>query len=349
VAHPTSEDVATAVRRTLALVRGAYSVVTVLEVDRRPTLVAFRDPHGIRPCVYGRRQDGAWMVASESVALDVLDIDFVAHLPPGHLGLFRAGEEPDIQPLTTSPGHRCVFEDVYFARPDSRTPAGRVLDVRARLGARLAAEWRRKNLSADVVVAVPDTSRPAAEAMAWALGVRSEEGFIKNRYSGRTFIMPDDRVRQAALRLKLNPIDEVFRDRHVVLVDDSVVRGNTMRRLLSMVRRHAPKSLHVAIFSPAVRNPCFYGIDMPSRDELVAGRIPPEEVEARLALQLGADSLTFLSADALREEAGPGLCAACFDGRYPVPLAEDERTWILRDRRPTLPNEATSDTILPLR
>lgn len=337
VAYPTTNDVVSAVGRTIALVRGAYSVVTVLAVDGQPTLVAFRDAHGIRPCVYGRRSDGAWMVASESVALDVLDMQFVGHLPAGHVGFFRGGAEPQIVAVAPVPGHRCVFEDVYFARPDSITPAGRVLDVRARMGRRLAGEWQRKGLVADVVVAVPDTSRPAADAMAWALGVRSEEGFIKNRYSGRTFIMPDDAVRQAALRLKLNPIDEVFRDRHVVLVDDSVVRGNTMRRILGMVRRHEPKSLHVAIFSPAVRHPCFYGIDMPSRDELVAGRMTPADTEALLALQLGADSITFLSAGALADEAGPGLCSACFDGNYPVPLTDVERSWILRDRRPTLP------------
>ncbi len=345
LAHQTTADVVHAVGQVLERVRGSYSVVCALEVDDRETLVAFRDPHGIRPAVYGRRADGAWMVASESVALDVLDFVFVGHIPAGYVALFRANQEPVLLPVRPESRRPCVFEGVYFARPDSRTETGRVLDFRARLGRRLADAWTHKGLPIDVVVAVPDTSRPAADAMAIALGVRSEEGFIKNRYSGRTFIMPNDAVRQAALRLKLNPIDEVFRDRHVVLVDDSVVRGNTMRKIIGMVRRHDPKSLHVAIFSPAVRHPCFYGIDMPSRDELVAGRIAPEQVEAQLAVQLGADSLTFLSEAALVEEAGTAVCAACFNGEYVVPLADHERTWILRDRRPNTTNAPSRDTL----
>ncbi len=334
VVRPTTEDVVESVRAVLGRVRGAYSVVAVMEVDGQETLVAFRDSHGIRPCCYGQRADGAWMAASESVALDVMDVPLTGHVPPGHVVLMRAGEEAVVRSVAPAEPRHCIFEDIYFARPDSRMEPGRVLDVRARLGVRLAAVWKRSGRAVDVVVAVPDTSRPAADAMARELGVRSEEGFIKNRYTGRTFIMPDQATREAALRLKLNPIDEVFRGRDVVLVDDSIVRGTTMRRIAGMVRRHEPKSLHVAIYSPPVRHPCFYGIDMPSADELVAGRLPVADLETRLASQLGADSVTFLTGEDLTEVAGKGLCSACFDGRYAVSLTVEERNWILSDRRP---------------
>jgi amidophosphoribosyltransferase len=213
----------------------------------------------------------------------------------------------------------------------------RVQTHRWRLGEKLADEWRARGLQADVVVAVPDTSRPAAQAMAERLGVPHREGFIKNRYSGRTFIMPDQATREAAMRLKLNPIDEVFRGKRAVIVDDSIVRGTTMRRIVQMVRRNQPKELHVAIFSPPVRHPCFYGIDMPSERELVAARADresPDRMEQRLASLFGADSVTFLSEAGLRDVSGSDICSACFTGRYPVVLDDAERGWIVRDRRP---------------
>jgi amidophosphoribosyltransferase len=329
----TAADVAEAVRRTMAVVKGAYSVVAVLEVDGRETLLAFRDPHGIRPAVYGRRADGAWMAASESVSLDVLDFEVVGHVPSGHALLLRPGEpvvDISVQPVGQ---HHCIFEDIYFARPDSTMDGGRIYGRRWRLGEQLAEEWRARGLSADVVVAIPDTSRPAAMGMAARLGLPCHEGFIKNRYSGRTFIMPDQASREATLRIKLNPIEEVFRDQRVVLVDDSIVRGTTMRRIVQLVRRMQPRELHVAIFSPAVRNPCFYGIDMPSVNELVAASIPPAEIHETLARRLGVDSLTFLSLDGLGQVAGNAICAACFTGQYPVPLSEEDRGFILQDRR----------------
>jgi amidophosphoribosyltransferase len=201
-----------------------------------------------------------------------------------------------------------------------------------------------------VVVPVPDTSRPAAQAMAERLGVPHREGFIKNRYSGRTFIMPDQRTREAAMRMKLNPIDEMFRGKRVLLVDDSIVRGTTMRRIVRMIRRLEPKELHVAIFSPAVRNPCFYGIDMPSRDELVAWRVDAEgtgDLEGSLAALFGADSVTFLSEEGLTAVAGSSICAACFTGRYPVEVRDDEQSFILRDRRPDSVDSARDATLPP--
>lgn len=331
----TSDDLVRAVGATLDRVEGSYSVVGVMEIDGEATLFCFRDRHGFRPAVYGRRPDGAWVAASESVSLDVLDADVVGHVPPGGVVLLRQGKEPSVHACRTAEPRHCIFEDIYFARPDSVLETGRVYSLRQRLGHALARRWKAKGLEADVVVAVPDTSRPAAQAMSEALGLPCREGFIKNRYSGRTFIMPDQATREAAMRLKLNPIDEIFRGNRVVIVDDSIVRGTTMRRIVRMVRRFEPAALHVAIFSPPVRHPCFYGIDMPTREELVAAHIEggADEVEAELAQRFGADTVTFVGPDALREVAGDRLCAACFTGNYPVPIAADERGSIVQKRR----------------
>jgi amidophosphoribosyltransferase len=329
----TTEDVVAAVNAVYRRVRGAYSVVAVLEVDGESTLVAFRDPHGIRPGCYGRRADGAWMVVSESVALDVLDFEKVGDLPPGEVMLFRAGRAPIRQSVAPKVPKHCVFERIYFARPDSRMEEGRVNRSRWRMGRRLGREWAAKGFEADVIVAVPDTSRPAAMAMAEELGIPNREGFIKNRYSGRTFIMPDAASRKAALRLKLNPIREMFEGKRVLLVDDSIVRGTTMGRIVEMLRGMNPLAVHVAIFSPPVRHPCFYGIDMPSASELVAAQYPPEQIEAELSARIGADSLTFLSIDGLKSVMGDEICAACFDGDYVVPISDKERDFIMGERR----------------
>lgn len=343
VVDHNEDDLVIAARRTMEMLRGSYSVVAVMEVSGRETLIALRDPHGIRPAVYGRRADGAWMVASESVSLDVLDFQRVGDVPPGSMVFLRAGEPPIVREVLVGKPHHCIFEDIYFARPDSVMTGTRVYTRRWELGLKLAEEWAAKQIEADVVVAVPDTSRPAAQAMAERLGIAYREGFIKNRYSGRTFIMPDQGAREAEMRLKLNPIEEFFRGQRVVLVDDSIVRGTTMRRIVQMVRRLEPKALHVAIFSPAVRNPCFYGIDMPSRAELVASRVAPENgsstddpaaVERYLAGVFGADTVTFLSEQGLRAVAGERICSACFGGAYPVAVDDRERGFIVRDRRP---------------
>jgi len=329
----TAEDVAAAVGEVYARVRGGYSVVALLEIDGELTLVAFRDPHGIRPGVYGQRSDGAWIAASESVALDVLGTDKAADLPVGSVMFLRAGQPPRFIEITPPKPRHCVFERIYFARPDSRMEDGRVNRARWRLGRQLAREWQAKGHEIDVVVAVPDTSRPAAQAIAEELGVRHREGFIKNRYSGRTFIMPDQQTRNAALRLKLNPIREIFEGQRVLLIDDSIVRGNTMRRIATMVRDLSPASIHVGIFSPAVRHPCFYGIDMPTREELIAAQWAPDVVDKATAEYLGVDSVTFLSQEGLSAVFGDQICDACFTGDYVIPVSEAEKASIRAERR----------------
>lgn len=330
----SAADLVEAVRRLFERVRGAYTVTCIMSVDGRETLVTFRDPHGIRPGVYGRRDDGAWIVASESVALDATGFRRQGFVPPGQLLLLRSGEEPHFLPVTERPHRHCIFEHIYFARPDSVMEHGRVNNMRHRLGEQLAEEWEARGLGADVVIPIPDTSRPAALSMAEHLGLPYREGFIKNRYSGRTFIMPNQQTRDAALRLKLNPIEDVFRGKRVLLVDDSIVRGSTMRRIIKTIADLGAEAIHLAIFSPPVRHPCFYGIDMPTRAELVAAELDADALEQALVARFGCDSVTYLSRRGLARSTDLSMCSACFDGEYVVPVSDHERRIIESDRRP---------------
>ena len=327
----TEEDVVHAVREVFQRVNGAYSCVALLEVDGVATLVAFRDPLGIRPGSYARSESGAWAAASETVVFDALGFTRVDDLPPGSVALLRPGREPILRAVSPAPPQRsCVFERIYFARPDSMMEDGRVHAIRWALGERLGLEWKARGLEADVVVPVPDTSRTAAQAMAEVLGLPYREGFIKNRYSGRTFIMPDPTTRAAAHRLKLNPIPEIFEGKRVILVDDSVVRGTTIRRLADLTRATRPREVHLAVYSPAVTNPCFYGIDMPSKDELIATKLPAADLPAAF----GVDTVTYLSVEGLKATLGRPACMACFDGDYPVAVNSVEVAAIVADRRP---------------
>jgi len=341
----TADDVAAALRDTVRMVHGAYSVVFVMQVDGETTLVAFRDPHGIRPLVMGRRGD-AWCVTSESVVLDALGFDLVGELEAGEVGFFRAGQEPSRRILEQRESTPCVFESIYFSRPDSVERGETVYARRLSLGRRLAAEFASRGLTADRVIPVPDTSRPAAIAFAEELELPCREGFIKNRYSGRTFIMGSQAGRESALRLKLNLIRSEFEGQRVVIIDDSIVRGSTIRRLLSLIWSQGPKEVHFAIHAPPVLNPCFYGIDMSTEAELAApgfvGDAPrvgglsladQRAMENRWAKEIGVDSLTFLSVDGLNEVFPGRRCAACFDGVYPMPVSDEHRLAIVRDRQ----------------
>ena len=340
----TADDVTSALRDTVRMVKGAYSVVFVMEVDGQNTLVAFRDPNGIRPLVMGRRGD-AWCVASESVVLDALGYDLVGELEPGEVGFFRPGQEPLRRPLDQQQHAPCVFEAIYFSRPDSVERGETVYETRLALGRRLAASFRARGLQADRVIPVPDTSRPAAISFAEELGLPCREGFIKNRYSGRTFIMGSQQRRESALRLKLNLIRSEFEGQRVVVIDDSIVRGSTIRRLLELVWAQGPKEVHFAIHAPPVLNPCFYGIDMSTEDELAArnyiegaetvGGLSVEDqraMEERWAKDLGIDSLTFLRVSGLDKLYPATRCAACFDGVYVQPVSEEHRLAIIADR-----------------
>jgi amidophosphoribosyltransferase len=322
-----------ALTEVMQVVEGAYTVVVSLQVAGVDTVLCFRDPHGIRPAVYGKRGND-WAVASESVALDALGASMVSDVPGGSAIFLRHNQEPKTYTIVSRPSRACSFENVYFARPDSRIEMQRVTATRWSMGDILAQEWALRGFQADVIVPIPDTSRPAAQAMSERLGIPHREGFIKNRYSGRTFIMPDATTRDAALRLKLNPIREVFEGKSVLLVDDSVVRGSTMRRIAALVLSLGPKEIHLAVCSPPVRHPCFYGIDMPTKEELIANTVGPDGLESTLRSHFGVDSVTYLSRQGLAKAVGKPLCAACFDGDYPVPLNDHERELIQRNRRP---------------
>lgn len=342
-ARHTTADALFALGEVQRRVRGSYSIVTTLMLDGKPTLVLLRDPHGIRPAVVGRRGDGSWIAASESVPLDALGFSRIEDPLPGEALLLRAGEEPERHQLEAAPEKApCIFEYIYFARPDAVMDGKSVYEVRLAFGRALAERVRRRGVSADVVFPVPDTARPAATALAEELGLPLREGFIKNRYSGRTFIMPDQLTRKAALRLKLNTIPAEITGRRVLLVDDSIVRGTTLRRVIELLREAGAAEVHLAIHAPPVAHPCFYGIDMSTEEELFARRFgeqhPPadeagyEAMEAAAAAELGTDSLTWLTVEAMDSVFEGPRCAACFDGRYPQAISSSQRRSITNDR-----------------
>jgi len=340
----TLEDAVEALTRTWSRVDGAYSIVVALILDGEETLIAARDRKGVRPSVWGAR-NGSFIVASETPALDALGFECQGDVGPGEAIFLRAGQTPIRKEICSEGPAPCIFEQIYFARPDSLMEGRSVYSQRLRFGRALADEWRRKALTPDVVIPIPDTSRPAAMAVAEELGVPYREGFIKNRYTGRTFIMGSQSRRKSELRLKLNPIRSEFEGRSVLLVDDSIVRGTTLARTIKLVRAMGSSQVHLAIYSPPVLFPCYYGIDMSTCEELAArafdndppaGGLPDDRLrrlEDRFARRLGLDSLTYLSVAGMDRAWGTSRCAACFDGRYPMPLSEERKRCIEADRR----------------
>ncbi|HEX6452709.1 MAG TPA: amidophosphoribosyltransferase, partial [Trebonia sp.] len=301
--------------RILPLVRGAYSLVFMDE----NTLYAARDPQGFRPLVIGQL-DAGWVVASETAALDIVGAAFVREVRPGELVTL---DERGLRSRIFAPAvpKVCLFEYVYLARPDT-TISGRGLHAtRVEIGRTLAAEYPA---DADLVIPVPESGTPAAIGYAESSGIPYGQGLVKNSYVGRTFIQPSQLIRQRGIRLKLNPLRDVIAGQRIVVVDDSIVRGNTQRAIVAMLREAGAREVHVRIASPPVKWPCFYGIDFATREELVAGHSTVEEIRE----SIGADSLGYVSLDGLvaatRQESG-SLCRACFDGHYPVPVAEEER------------------------
>jgi amidophosphoribosyltransferase len=302
-----------AIARTLPRLRGAYSL---LVMDER-TVYGARDPHGVRPLCIGRLP-GGWVIASETAALDIVGASFVREVEPGELVAIDEGGLRARRFAPPTPAS-CLFEYVYLARADSVLAGRNVHQVRRALGAALAVE---APVEADLVIPVPDTATSAAGGYAEASGIPFGEGLMKNRYVGRTFIQPSQTIRQLGIRVKLNPLREAIGGRRLVVVDDSIVRGNTTRAIVGMLREAGAREVHVRITSPPVRWPCFYGIDMPTRGELVASGM----AVGTIAAHIGADSLGYLSLAALtaaaggRGAGGAGLCTACFTGDYPIPL-----------------------------
>lgn len=305
---------------------GAYSLVILTQAG----VYAIRDPHGLRPLVLGRLDDGGYVVASETSAFMTIGAELIREVAPGEMLRINEDGVRSTQVIPESEQSLCIFEYVYFARPDSVMEGQVIHQVRQRMGRRLAEE---APADADLVVPVPDSAFPAAIGFAQASGIPFSEGLTKNRYIGRTFIQPDDRLRKSAVRLKYNPLSANLAGKRVVLVDDSIVRGNTAGPLVQLLRDGGAAEVHVRVSSPPVRHPCFMGIDMATYRQLIAHRLDVEGIRRHI----GADSLAYLSLpgmeaavrEALPADRPTGHCTACFSGRYPV----DVPAWLFAENR----------------
>ena len=302
----------------LGRIHGAYSLVALT----RDALIGVRDPHGVRPLVLGRLDD-ATILASETVALDIIGASRVREVEPGELVVItRAGLEC-FKPFRPVPRRFCIFEYVYFSRPDSVAEGIGVYEARRRIGAELA---REAPVEADVVVPVPDSGVPAAIGYAAEAGLPFELGIVRNHYIGRTFIEPTERIRHLGVKLKHNANRQTVEGKRVVLIDDSIVRGTTSTKIVEMVRSAGARAVHMRVASPPTTHSCFYGVDTPARDQLLAAR---HDV-AGIARSIGVDSLAFLSIDGLYRAMGESArdpvrrryCDACFSGDYPIPLLD---------------------------
>jgi amidophosphoribosyltransferase len=297
---------------------GAFSLV-MMDQGR---VIGLRDPNGFRPLCLGSLPDGGWVLASETAALDLVGARFVREVAAGEMVVIDAGGVHSFSPFASTDPRLCLFEFVYFARPDSQMYGRGIHAARRQMGETLAAEHPA---DADVVVPVPESGLPAAQGFAAASGIPYADGLVKNRYIGRTFIEPSQSLRDRGIRLKLNPIPDNLRERRVILVDDSIVRGSTTRKLVQMVRDAGASEVHLRISSPPYRWPCFYGMDTSDRSTLIAASFEVEEIRQHV----GADSLGYLSLQGLLDATGvadAGFCTACLSGDYPtdVPEAADK-------------------------
>jgi amidophosphoribosyltransferase len=333
LADEPATDTVDALMKVLPRVRGAYSLV-VLDPHR---VIGIRDPHGFRPLVLGRLPDAAasgsdggglwpddpsrdgWVLASETAALDIVGAEFVRDIEPGEMVILESGEAPRSVRFSPPDPALCVFELIYFARPDSYMAGRNLYEARRQMGIQLASEHPA---DADLVMPVPDTGAPAAAGYAEASGIPYREGLVRNRYIGRTFIQPSQVLRQRGVTIKLNPLREVVRGKRLVVVDDSIVRGTTTKQIVALLRKAGATEVHVRISAPPIFHPCFYGIDTQIETELIAARSSVEEIREFI----GADSLGYLSIQgvlAALDLPYERFCFACFDGRYPEPVPYD--------------------------
>ncbi len=321
------------VREAMARIEGAFSAV-LLDHER---VIGFRDPDGIRPLVLGELE-GSYVLASETCALDIVGATLVRELLPGEMAILDGSgyRVEQVVPPRQPDSALCIFEFIYFARPDSRMDGQGLMAARYRMGERLAYE---APAAADVVISVPDSGTPAAQGYANRSGLPFADGLVKNRYVGRTFIQPDERLREHGLRLKFNPVPDLIHGRRVVVVDDSIVRGSTTRKIVAMLRAAGAAEVHLRISSPPIVSPCYYGIDMAARGELLAYDRSLDEIRQAL----GADSLAYLSLDGLQESTGlpaEHFCRACLTGEYPTAVPEVAATDKARFERSRLPLRA---------
>jgi amidophosphoribosyltransferase len=323
LARESGEGLEEAAMRVLPQLQGAFSFVMM---DER-TVFAARDPHGLRPLAIGRLPNG-FCFASETCALDIVGATYLREVEPGELVMIDERGLRSRRFAESPKRSLCVFEFVYLARPDSRLLGRTVHEARREMGRLLATE---APVAADMVIPVPDTGHSAAQGFAEASGIPYGEGMLKNRYVGRTFIEPSQTIRERGVKLKLNPIPDAVRGKRLVVVDDSIVRGTTTRQIVQTLREAGATEVHMRITSPPVRWPCFYGIDMSTRQELVASDLSVEQVGEFI----GADSLAYLSIDSMIAATGAdkeGFCRACFDGEYPIPIPERTPTKLLLEK-----------------
>ncbi len=319
MARSLQRDIPERMEDALRRVEGAFSVVAMTSNQ----LIGVRDPHGVRPLVLGRlgpEEDGAWVLASETCALDIIGADFLREIAPGEMVVIDENGLDSRHPFRPRPSKFCIFEHVYFSRPDSILGGRSVYETREAIGRELAKE---APVDADIVCPVPDSGTPAAIGYSLQSGIPYAMGIIRNQYMGRTFIEPNEQIRNMGVRLKLNVNRALIRGKRVILVDDSVVRGTTSRKIKEMILDAGAREVHFRIASPPTAWPCFYGVDTPQREKLLAATMSEEEMREHLAV----DSLKFISLDGLYRAVGeaqgrngdcPQYCDACFSGEYPV-------------------------------
>ena len=318
-ARSKAPSVEEAIIESVVQLSGAFSMVFLT----KNRLIAARDPHGFRPLALGRL-DGAWIVCSETCALDLIGGTYVRDVEPGEVVIITDGGVRSVKPFPSAPLAHCVFEHVYFARPDSYVFGRSVNEVRTALGQYLA---REAPADADVVVPIPDSGVCAAVGFAEEARLPLQMGLIRNHYIGRTFIQPQQSIRHFSVRVKLNPVRSILEGRRVVLLDDSIVRGTTSRKIVKMVRAAGAKEVHLRISCPPTVSPCFYGVDTPNRSELIGATHTVEEVRRYVE----ADSLSYLSIDGLQAAVGGehrSYCTSCYTGVYPVAFPRDEQAYL---------------------
>jgi len=288
-------------------IEGAYC----LAIQSRSKMFVIRDKYGIRPLSLGRLPDGGWIVASETCAFDLVGAKFVRDVRPGEMLTFEEGREPHSEQLFEPDYHPCAFEYIYFARPDSIIDGKNVYQKRLNMGRKLAQEVPT---DVDLVLPVPDSGVAAAKGYAEELGVPFEMGIVRNHYVGRTFIEPTQEIRDLKVKLKLSPIKHIIEGKKVAIIDDSLVRGTTSKQIVRMLREAGAAEVHMLIAAPEIKYPCRYGIDTPTKDELISNRLTPEQIAA----EIGADSLGFLSIEGLKESLGSerNYSLVSFDGDY---------------------------------
>lgn len=326
------------IRQMMEEVEGAYAMV----LASPDSLYAFRDPSGIRPLCFGKLPDDrGWVVSSETCGLDIVGAEYVRDVEPGEIVRFNKEGMFSEQGVPARECAACIFEYVYFARPDSVIDGQSVYQARHNMGRILAKE---APVEADLVLGVPDSGVPSAVGYAAESGIAYADGIVKNRYVGRTFIQPTQAMRQLGIRLKLNPLPTVIEGKRIIVVDDSIVRGNTSQKLVEMLRDSGAKEVHLRIVSPEVKWPCFYGIDTDTQDQLIAATMPVEEI----CKQVGADSLAFITLEGLRSAIHTrhdGFCEACFSGKYPLEVPEEiQEKSFLSGKVPVDESSALRDT-----